>query len=572
MSSSNKANGKREKGGMGGGLVPGTYPAPKALRPTLVGENWSVVAGHPRTCLVAAEIFKAGGNAIDAGVAAGIASNVIQVDMANFGGIAPILIREAGGQNAWSVAGIGRWSKSASLEEIVKRYGGSLPLDGAPAIIPGAPAGWIAALKRFGTMSLAQVATPAINLAREGFIVDQLLATSFEITGRNFQKWPTSSAIYRPDGKSISAGQRLKQEKLADLLQRLVDAENSHSGNRAEKLDAAHQAFYKGEVAQILVDSVTSRGGYMTLDDLANFEAEIELAPSIEVKGWRFFATPSWSQGPTALQILGILSRTSGSWHELIESISLAFNDREDFLAAPGQMARDLSELISENHLAELAALIGDGAIAGRPGKEMPAKTLLSTTAVVTMDNEGNTFATSPSDTLDGGPIIPELGILCSPRGVQSRLNPDHPNRLVPWGRPVVTPAAMIGLQDGESWALACPGGDVIVQAMAQVIWKVLHENMELQESVEAPRIAAFNAPSAFHPHPSADRLVYAEARIGVNEIEKLREHGHNVEVWPEYEFDAGSVQTIKSSRNTLGERTLFAAADPRRSAYGLAE
>lgn len=136
----------------------------------------------------------------------------------------------------------------------------------------------------------------------------------------------------------------------------------------------------------------------------------------------------------------------------------------------------------------------------------------------------------------------------------------------------MVTPAAMIGLRDDESWALACPGGDVIVQAMAQVVWKVLSENMELQESVESPRIAAFNAPSAFHPHPSADRLVYAERRIGVDAINDLRKSGHNVEIWPDYEFDAGSVQTIKSSRNLEGERTLFAAADPRRSAYGLAE
>lgn len=434
VSSSNKANGKSEKGGMGGGLVPGTYPAPKALRPTLVGENWSVVAGHPRTSLVAAEIFKAGGNAIDAGVAAGIASNVIQVDMANFGGIAPILIREARGQTAYSVAGIGRWSKSASLDEILKRYGGSLPLDGAPAIVPGAPAGWISALSRFGTMSFSQVAIPAIHLAREGFVVDQSLATSLEITGRNFQKWPTSAAIYRPGGKPIAPGERLKQGKLADLLQRLVDAEEAHKGNRVEKLRAAHRAFYEGEVAQILVDSVTKRGGYMTLEDLSEFEAEIELAPSIEIKGWRFFATPSWSQGPTALQILGILARTKGSWHELVESITLAFNDREDFLAAPEQMKKNLSELIDDKHFQELASLIGDGSIAGRPGKQPTAKPLSSTTAVVTMDSEGNTFATSPSDTIDGGPIIPELGILCSPRGVQSRLDSNHPNRLTPGG------------------------------------------------------------------------------------------------------------------------------------------
>lgn len=135
----------------------------------------------------------------------------------------------------------------------------------------------------------------------------------------------------------------------------------------------------------------------------------------------------------------------------------------------------------------------------------------------------------------------------------------------------MVTPAALIGISGNDSWGIACPGGDVIVQAMAQVAWKV-SQGLSLQQAVEAPRIAAFNAPSAFHPHPSADRLVYAESRLGDQEIAKLREHGHNVIVWPEYEFDAGSVQTVMSKTNSHGERALLAAADPRRSAYAIAK
>jgi gamma-glutamyltranspeptidase/glutathione hydrolase len=210
--------------GMGGSLVPGTYPAPEAMRPTLVGENWSVVAGHPRVSMVAAEIFSAGGNAVDAGVAAGIASNVIQVDMCNFGGIAPILIRPADSKDSFSVAGIGRWSRSASIEKLVSRYGGSLPLDGAPAIVPGAPAGWLKALERFGTMSFAEVAAPAIALAKDGFLLDKRSAQSLEITGRGYSGWPTSAAIYQPAGKPMAEGSRLRQPALADLLIRRIAA------------------------------------------------------------------------------------------------------------------------------------------------------------------------------------------------------------------------------------------------------------------------------------------------------------------------------------------------------------
>ena len=558
-----------ERGGMGGGLVPGSYPSPEAMRPTLVGESWSVVAGHPQTAQVAAKIFEAGGNAVDAGVAAGIASNVVQVDMANFGGIAPILVRPANSAVAYSVAGIGRWSRSASLSQLLERYGGKLPLEGAPAIVPGAPAGWIRALSEFGSMSLAEVAQPAIDLAKQGFIVDRRLAESLEITGRRYTKWETSAAIYQPQGRPLVEGDRLQQVALGELLEKLVAAEMARGGSRIDGLQAAHLAFYSGEIARCIADTVTDRGGYMTVEDLAEFEAEVSTAPQIRFGAWQMFATPSWSQGPVALEILGLFERSGRTLHDLVESISLAFNDREDFFSSPDSMERDIAEFLSDDYLSALASSITDNAVAGRgagAGSENGSN-LGSTTSVVTMDASGCTFATSPSDTLDGGPIIQELGIICSPRGVQTRLDQSHPNRMRPWGRPMVTPAALIGVNGSDSWALACPGGDVIVQAIAQVAIN-MNAGLSPQEAVEAPRIAAFNAPSAFHPHPTADRLVYAEGRIAEADIQKLASRGHNVELWPDFEFDAGSVQTIVSRTNHQGERFLLSGADPRRSAY----
>lgn len=567
MSSSN------ERGGMGGGLVPGTYPAPEAMRPTLVGDSWSVVAGHPLTAQVAARIFEAGGNAVDAGVAAGLASNVVQVDMANFGGIAPILVKPRDSKVAYSVAGVGRWSRSSSLGALLERYGGALPLEGAPAIIPGAPAAWIRALEEFGAMKFADVASPAIELAQKGFIVDRRLAESLEITGRRFSKWESSAAVYRPQGRTLVEGDRLFQKALGSLLEKMVNAERAAGGSRTEGLRAAHRTFYSGEVAEAIARTVTSRGGFMTLEDLEKFEAEVQAAPSIDFGGWQFFSTPSWSQGPVALEILGLFERSKLSLHDLVESISLAFNDREDFFCSPDNMEQDISDFLKPEYLDALAATISERAVAGRTGKaaNLNEARLKSTTAVVTMDSTGCTFSTAPSDTLDGGPIIEELGIICSPRGVQARLDPNHPNRMRPWGRPMVTPATLIGIRDEDSWAISCPGGDVIVQAIAQVVIN-MNRGLSPQEAVEAPRLAAFNAPSAFHPHPSADRLVYAESRISEAEIQRLKEHGHTVEAWPDFEFDAGSVQTIISKTNRTGERYLLSGADPRRSAYALSK
>ena len=558
-------------GGMGGGLVPGIYPPPSAMRPTLVGERWAVVAGHPKVAHVAEEIFQAGGNAVDAGVAAGLASNVVQVDMANLGGIAPILVRPAASDQCFSVAGIGRWSQAVNLEEFVERYGGSMPLGGAPSIVPGAPAGWIASLARFGTMSLGQVAAPAIELARDGFLVDESLATSLQLMGKRFSRWTSTSEVYRPCDTDLTVGDRLRQPTLAELLVHLVHAESRNAGSRAQRLRAAHDAFYVGSVAERLTTWVTENGGYLLEQDLRDFEAEIDSAPHINVGAWTLFSTPSWTQGPVALEILGILARTRGSLHDLVESITLAFNDREDYLAAPDRLEVPYERFLDEHHLQLCADAIGDQALLGRAGTQGVGELRTSTTAVVTMDSDGCTFATSPSDTLDGSPIIPELGIMCSPRGVQSRLDSSHPNSLAPGARPSVTPAALIGLSGSDAWGLACPGGDVIVQALAQVVWNVVRNGLDPQVAVEAPRIAAFNAPSAFHPHPSADRLVFAENRIDVAECDELRRRGHAVSMWPDFEFDAGSVQTIMLKHNSDNDPYLLTGADPRRSAYGLA-
>lgn len=563
---------KPKKGGMGGGLVPGTYPPPVTMRPQLIGEKFAVVAGHPLVSAVAMNVFEAGGNAVDAGVAAGIASNVIQVDMANFGGIAPILIRNSGSSQAMSIAGVGRWSQTVTLEAMVSRHGGRLPLGGAPCIVPGAPAGWLAALAKAGTMSFADVAGPALDYARKGFLVDPGLALSLEICSEGFGQWPSSVEVYRPGDVPLRAGDRLTQPALANTLERLVQAENRAKGSRERGIRAAHDEFYSGEIAHIISSTVEENGGFMAPDDFSRFEAEVEPAPSIESLGWRVHSTPSWSQGPVALQILGILNRRPGTWHDIVEATTRAFCDREDFLADPESMERDLEQLLAEDYLDALAASIGDQASLGRATLAGGADgTLGSTTSIVTMDNAGCTFAASPSDTLDGGPIIPELGILCSPRGVQSRLSADHPNRLRPGGRPVITPAPIIATRDDEAWAVTCPGGDVIVQAMAQVMWRVMTTDTNLQEAVEAPRIAAFNVPSAFHPHPSGDRLVFAEGRIGAKEQEDLRTRGHTVQPWPDFEFDAGSVQTIRSELNPEGERFLAMGADPRRLAYAMA-
>lgn len=566
---------------MGGGLVPGIFPPPESMRPTLVGDRWAVVAGHPLVTQIAAEVLTRGGNAVDAGVAAGLATNVIQADMANLGGIAPILVRTAGTSTVDSIAGVGRWGADADRADLLTRYAGELPLGGVPSIVPGAVSAWITALERYGTWSFAEVAAPAIECAERGFPLDLRTAISLELMSADFGQWESSRRIYLPDGRPPEAGERLVQTDLGRLLRDLASAERGFT--RADGLNAVHDRFYRGDIAARIVAFVRARGSSLTESDFASFRAEVAPAPAVRYGRWRMHTTPGWSQGLVIGQTLGVLEHfdisqmghnSSEYLHHLIEALKVSFFDRENFLCDPDFAKLSAAELLSGDHLARMAGRIGPAARASRAGKASSPRPMHSTTAITVVDEAGNAFSTAPSDTLDGAPIVPGLGIMCSPRGVQSRLAAHHVNRIEPGKRPCVTPAPLIGLSMNETpavWAVACPGGDVLVQAMVQAILNVTDFGMTLQQATEAPRIAEFSFPGAFHPNPGADRLVYAENRIGVEVRRELAERGHRLVAWPSFEFDAGSVQMVLSSMTKRGDRNVAAGADPRRSAYAAA-
>jgi gamma-glutamyltranspeptidase/glutathione hydrolase len=552
------------------------------------------VTGHPLTVQIAGRVLESGGNAIDAGVAAGLATNVVQVDMCNLGGIAPILIRSAGTDDVVSVAGVGRWSSSASVEGYAERHGTDMPPGLSASIVPGALAGWLSALENFGTWSFADVVAPAIELATEGFVLDATVATGLDMFAWIYEQWPSSAAVYCIDGRRARPGDRLVQPDLARLLTGLVEAEStslsratdaSPEDRRRSGLDAVRRAFYEGKVAEAMVEFVTEGGGFLTIEDLADFRAEVAPAPRRSFSGLGNLTVhttpPQWSQGPAlnqALAILqhvelGALGHNSASYlHHVIEVVKLAFSDRERFYGDAGDV--DLELLLSDEHAAELSALI-------RPDRSLPdlftlrneADQIHSTTQVTVVDGMGNAFATAPSDTLAMSPIVPGLGVIVSGRGVQSRTDPDHPACLGPGRRPRITPSPVIVTDDdGMVWPITCPGGDMIVQATLQSLLNVAVFGMTEQQAVEAPRAISMAFPNSFHPHGHPEGMVAVENRVPEATLQELASLGHDVREWPPFEFESGSVAMIRQHPATgAGRRnTLRAGADPRRAAYAL--
>lgn len=512
--------------GMGGGIVPGVFPQADSMRPTVYGERWAIVGGHPLVSDAGAEILRRGGNAIDAGVAAGFVSNVVQVDMCNLGGIAPILVRPGGSDEVEAIAGVGVWGAATDLDDLLTRYGGAMPLGGVPCLVPGAVSGWLTALTRAGTLPLPEVMAAAIEFAEDGFLLDARTAAHLATMGRGLGQWESSRAVLWADGAPLAAGRRLRQPALARTLKRLSDAAATASAagaTREQAIEAAHAEFYTGDIARTIVRFVAERGGSLAVDDLAAFRAEVSPAPSVRFGEWTVHVTPTWSQGPIVAQALGVLERRgirsiapdSSEWaHEVTEALKLAFSERERRYGDPRFTADTAEQLLTDDALDSLAARVGVRALPNLPTVENAVPRLPSTTAIVVVDAQGGAFSCSPSDTIDGGPIIPELGIICSPRGVQSRLIPGHPNAVRPGGRPCVTPAAVIALDAARDavWTAACPGGDVIVQAIVQVMLRVDVEGRSPQAAVEAPRLFGSSYPGGFHPHPTGDSLVFVEA------------------------------------------------------------
>lgn len=575
---------------------------PETMRPTIVGRRYVASTGHPFATEAAVRILAAGGNAIDAGVAAGVCLNVVQPEWTNFGGVAPIMLR-AGGE-VYSIAGLGWWPRETDAAWLRERFRGELPVGVLRTVVPAAPDAWLTALERFGTLPLSTVLAPAIELASEGFPVYPMLAASLGSMGETFKQWPSSVAIYWPEGRPPRVGEWLRQPDLARTLSRLVEAEQgAGTSDRAAGVRAARDRFYRGDIAEEIVRFVRAEGGWLSREDMAGFEAEIERPPSVRWRDWQVFACGPWTQGPSLLQALAIvgddhlsaLGRESADYvHLIAEAFNLAFADRETYYGDPRHVPVPLDGLLSPAYARERRASFDPHRAFGRlpdPGdpwrhsaQTRPALTssapgrvpdVASTSYLCVADADGNAFSATPSDVLYWTPIVPGLGIVASGRGVQSRLDPNHPSAIAPGRRPRLTPNPALALRDdGTALAFGTPGGDVQAQAMLQAFLNLAEFGLSGQAAVEAPRFASLSHPNSFYPHTYVPGLLRIESRYPEATIAELRERGHRVELWPDYHPEAGSVCLAGSLLRDgepvrhEGATVLQAGADPRRAAY----
>jgi gamma-glutamyltranspeptidase/glutathione hydrolase len=548
-------------------------------------------------------ILEGGGNAADAGVATGLCINVLEPEMAHFGGVAPIIYCPGSGGPVETVSGLGRWPRAATMAFFQERYGGDLPLGVLRAVTPATPDSWLTALARYGSMSFAEVVQPALDLAENGRPVDDRFHKAVQDT--ELRGWPTTAAIYNPDGRIPQIGEILKQKDLANTFRRMIDAERRAPGDREASIRAARDLVYKGDIAHQIVDFHKRQGGLLTHQDLEQFSVRIESPEHIHYKGYEVYSCGPWCQGPTFLMALRLLQtidlarlghNSADYLHTLIEALKLAFSDRDSYIGDPDFIQVPMAGLLDERYAERRRAAIdlkqaapdmpppGDpwpfnpeppgpkaplprfkpNKTRGNPAPEWES----DTSYLCVIDAQGNAFSATPSDGLGSSPVVPGLGFPVSGRGYQTWLDPEHPSRLEPWKRPRLTPNPALALRNGRpAMTLGCPGGDAQVQGMLQSFLNMVEFGMEPQEAVEAPRVVSHSFPNSFWPHDSRPGEVTVESRIEAEVLEALRRRGHLLVEDGEWSSKVSRVCTIMVEPDS-GVRV--GGADPRSTSYAI--
>jgi gamma-glutamyltranspeptidase/glutathione hydrolase len=560
------------------------FPPVRAMHQMIgAGNNMEVEAGY--------RMLEKGGNAVDAGVAAILTATVAEQDHIGLGGEVPMLIK-MNGKPVVAISGIGVAPAKATVDFYMHRQaepwenaGNLAPIPSIgprAAITPGIPDGVLVALEKYGTMSFAEVAAPAIGYA-EAFPAPEIFSQYLATNQRLIAFWPTSQKFFFPDGTVPKPGQVVHMPDLARTLREMVAAEKKAHGDRAAKLRAVHNYFYQGPIAKKIAAFNESAGGLIAYDDLATFHAETDEPRSTTYRGYTVYKPGFWTQGPVMIEALNILEgfdlkamghNSPQYLHTVLEAVKLAFSDRDRYYGDPKFSKIPEEILLSKSYAAERRKLIdpAHAAMESRPGNlgaSAPATgghgpaANNDTTCVDVIDAKGNGFSATPSGAWLPSVIAGDTGMAESMRLESFVLTPGHANQLAPGKRPRVTLSPMLITKDGQLYiTMSTPGGDNQDQALLQVLLNILEFGMTPQQAVEAPRFQTDEFYASFGFHQYTPARVALEGRIPVSTAKKLDAMGHKVEMAGDYSNASAPVVIMVQGG------ALHGGADFRRSRY----
>ena len=553
-------------------------------RPVVMGRNGMVCAGHPLASQAGISVLQKGGNAVDAAIAVAAALNVVEPPMSGMGGDGFILIYWNGTEQGQRRRGVRVVNATGAAPQAATRESylpDGIPMKGAGSVsVPGLLDGWAEAHNAYGDLKWSEVFEPAIDLAENGFPVSHVIATGIA-EDEMLRTYPTSRAVFAPDGKPPAPGQIIHQRDLARSFKNVA----------AEGRDA----FYTGEIGRAIAKVSQDHGGALSLKDLANHHSRWEDPISTTYRGHTVYEAPPNSSGHILLQELNMVEtfdlkslgcNVAESVHVMVEAKKLAFADREAYVADPDFVEAPMAGLLSKEYANERAALIDPeraavGVKEGDPwrhqGSSSRERSKLrvgpdreDTTCFCVVDRWGNAVCQLQSIQSQWGSslIAGDTGILLNNRMTYWHLEEDHVNCLRPGKRVRHTMNPVMVFAPSGNLLLVCgtPGADTQVQTNLQVITHVLDFGMTVAEAVEAPRWRSTqDGTESTVPHSCPDEL-HLEGRFSSDVREGLSGRGHQLNILGEW-GGAGSEMMIQVHSES---EALMGAADPRRDGYAV--
>jgi gamma-glutamyltranspeptidase / glutathione hydrolase len=560
--------------------------------PRVFGHRGAVAAEHYLASMAGIDILKQGGTAIDAAIAATLVEGVVNAHMHTIGGELPALVCSPDRPEVVCINGNMVAPEAATPQAFLERGLEKIPPSGILAAgVPGAMGALLEASRRYGKLRFADVCAPALDLARNGFAAHAGLLRQHgygltDLRQSFLKEWHGSAALYLlADGSLPEEGSTIRNPAIASMFEYLSSEEAKSKTSREDGIQAAFDAFYKGDVAREIVLFSEKHGGLLKRSDFDRFKVRIEQPLSINFEGAEIYKCGPWNQGPAMLQTLSILKNfplrhlghnTAHYVHVVVEAMKLAYADREQFYGDPQFVEVPMNVLLSDGYGKLRSALISDRAdLEVRPGDPKGVKALLpsveriggslwgpGTVHVDAMDHDGHTAAFTPSGAyLKCGEVVPALGFPLGARLSNCRLTPaHHPNVVAPFKQPRTTISPSMATKDGKPWlAFGSMGGDQQDQWQIQFILNRVIFAMPLQQAIEAPKFSSDHFPALFHPHNFYLNRLRIEEGVGRPTLTGLQDRGHDLDVAPPW-----TEGFLCATERNLRTGVMEAGSDPR--------
>lgn len=499
---------------------------PFATRSEVIAQHGMACTSQPLATQVALDILKAGGNAIDAAIAANALLGLVEPTGNGIGGDLFAIVWDAGTGQLFGLNASGRSPRSLTLDYFIENGYKKIPALGPlPVSVPGCVDGWYELHQRFGAMEMKKILQPAIKYAREGFPVTEVIADSWAHEAATLCRFPNVADVYMPGGKTPAKGEIFKNPYLARTLEKIAER--------------GKDEFYKGDIARTIGKFINEQGGFLTYEDLASHTSEWVEPVNTSYRGYDVWELPPNGQGIAALQILNILEGfditdmgfgSADYIHHFVEAKKLAFEDRAKYYADPEFSNIPTGALISKEYAAERRELINpESASCNLEAGELEhGNTIYLTVA----DNKGNMVSLIQSNYqgLGSGMCPPGLGFILQDRGELFTLEKGHNNVYEPGKRPFHTIIPAFITKDGKPWmSFGVMGGSMQPQGHAQIVVNIIDFGMNLQEAGDAPRIRHSGSSQPTGSKMTDGGVVYLESGIPYENIRELVKRGHKV-------------------------------------------